>query len=141
MDPFISMGLRRIKPAGLDEGVDPLRVGVALGSGIGGLSYIEANDQAVMKSGTKRISLFIPGTIINLLPGMVSINHGFGLIIPWSLRAQRGHTTLLAKAIQWGCRVMIAGGAESEYGFRHWWVCCHACTVNAQRCTLRPVLR
>lgn len=83
MDIFVQYGIaasyQAIQDAGLT--VDPAiadRYGVCVGSGIGGLGFIEKNHEAIMESGPRRVSpFFIPGAIINMISGYVSINHGF----------------------------------------------------------------
>ena len=81
-DRFIHFALAAsefaVKHAGLDvERVDPERLGVYIGSGIGGFGTIEAEHEKLMKFGPKRISpYFIPATIINLASGLVSIRYG-----------------------------------------------------------------
>ena len=81
-DPFIQYAIlaadEAISQSGvISENLNLDNVGVAIGSGIGGLSYIEENARAMVKSGAKRISpYFIPSTIINMASGMVSIKYG-----------------------------------------------------------------
>lgn len=84
LDPFIQYGVvaarQAVEQAGLLSFDDTAkeRVGVSVGSGIGGLSYIQDNYDIVMKSGSRRISpYFIPSTIINTLSGVISIEGGF----------------------------------------------------------------
>ena len=84
MDPFLHLGVasahQAVKQAGLEAGAfEPHRVGVALGSGIGGLGTIEANYQKYRDANSPRkISpFFVPGSIINMISGHVSIEFGF----------------------------------------------------------------
>jgi len=81
-DRFIHFALAAaefaVRHAGLDlDAVDRERLGVYIGSGIGGFSTIEAEHEKLIKFGPKRISpYFIPATIINLASGLVSIRYG-----------------------------------------------------------------
>ncbi len=82
MDLFIQYGLVAAMEAMKDSGLDisqenPERIGVALGSGIGGLSTIEKTFGAYLEGGPRKISpFFIPATIINMAAGYVSIRYG-----------------------------------------------------------------
>jgi 3-oxoacyl-[acyl-carrier-protein] synthase II len=82
MDPFIhygiAAGVQAINDAGLEiTKANATRVGVAIGSGIGGLPGIEKNYEAYMKGGPRRISpFFAPSCIINMVPGHLSIMYG-----------------------------------------------------------------
>ncbi len=82
MDPFIQYAIAAadfaVKSSGLViNGENGPRVGVNIGSGIGGFSTIENEHTELMKGGPRRISpFFIPGSIINLAAGQVSIRHG-----------------------------------------------------------------
>jgi 3-oxoacyl-[acyl-carrier-protein] synthase II len=82
MDPFIQYAIAAadfaVKSAGLAvTAAEGPRVGVNIGSGIGGFSTIESEHTELMKGGPRRISpFFIPGSIINLAAGQVSIRHG-----------------------------------------------------------------
>ena len=82
LDPFIQYGLASsqecINDSGLDLNKENLtRIGVSIGSGIGGLGMIEENALILDKSGNKRISpFFVPGSIINMVSGYVSIKFG-----------------------------------------------------------------
>ena len=83
MDLFIHYGVAAAAQAIADAGLnspqpDPERIGVAIGSGIGGLHMIEKVQDIYRKSGPRRISpFFIPATIINMIAGHVSIDFGF----------------------------------------------------------------
>ncbi len=82
-DPFVQYTLAAaamaVEDSGLDvDGVDKDRVGVLIGSGIGGLETIERNHQLLMERGWKRISpFFIPMAVINMASSAVSIRFGF----------------------------------------------------------------
>ncbi|MCX5592174.1 beta-ketoacyl-ACP synthase II [Alcaligenes endophyticus] len=123
MDTFIHYGLaagiQAWKDAGLDvteENAD--RIGVIVGSGIGGLPRIEDTQKDYLERGARRISpFFVPGSLINLISGHLSIN--LGLKGP-SYAVVSACTTGLhsigdaARLIEYGdADVMIAGGAES----------------------------
>ncbi|WP_179402538.1 beta-ketoacyl-ACP synthase II [Burkholderia guangdongensis] len=123
MDTFIhygiAAGMQAMKDSGLevtDENAE--RIGVMVGSGIGGLPMIEDTHQTYIDRGPRRISpFFVPGSIINMISGHLSII--FGLKGP-NLAAVTACTTglhsigLAARLIQAGdADVMIAGGAES----------------------------
>ena len=79
LDPFIQYGVVAAKKCILDSGIEdnPInleRIGVSIGSGIGGLGTIEYNANILAKSGTRKISpFFVPGSIINMASGYVSI--------------------------------------------------------------------
>ncbi|HEX4635863.1 MAG TPA: beta-ketoacyl-ACP synthase II [Rhizomicrobium sp.] len=84
MDDFIIYGLAAAKQAVADSGWRPKtdaeknRTGVLIGSGIGGLTGIEEASILVHERGPRRLSpFFIPGRLINLVSGYVSIEHGF----------------------------------------------------------------
>lgn len=79
VDTFVQFGIVAAKQAWDDSGLGsanlrPERVGVAIGSGIGGIPLIEKNYSALLNGGPRRISpFFIPGAIINMVAGCVSI--------------------------------------------------------------------
>ncbi len=83
MDLFIQYGLAAAMEAFTDSGLDmnqenPDRIGVAVGSGIGGLATIEKTHTAYTQGGPRKISpFFIPATIINMVAGHISIRYGF----------------------------------------------------------------
>ncbi len=122
MDTFIHYGIaaadQAIKDAGIeitDENAE--RIGVAVGSGIGGLPLIEKNKEALDKGGPRRISPFlIPGSIINMISGNLSIMYGIKgpNIAPVTACTTGTHSVgLAARLIAYGdADVMIAGGAE-----------------------------
>jgi len=82
MDPFIHYGIAAADEALEDSGLEVTeenaeRIGVAIGSGIGGLPGIEKGHAAYMKGGPRKISpFFVPANIINMISGHVSIRHG-----------------------------------------------------------------
>jgi 3-oxoacyl-[acyl-carrier-protein] synthase II len=122
MDPFmhygVAAGVQAAADAGADfERLDRDRCGVVMGAGIGGLSTIESEHDAFLAGGVRRISPFyIPGSIINMLAGHLSIR--FGLRGP-NLGVVTACTTsthalgLAARCIQYGdADLVISGGAE-----------------------------
>jgi 3-oxoacyl-[acyl-carrier-protein] synthase II len=123
MDTFIHYGLAAGIQAFRDSGIEVTdanaeRIGVNIGSGIGGLPMIEATHSDFLVGGPRKISpFFIPGTIINMISGNLSII--FGLKGP-SLSVVTACTTglhaigLSARLIEHGdVDVMVCGGAES----------------------------
>ena len=123
MDTFIhygiAAGIQALKDSGLEvTEANAERIGVLVGSGIGGLPMIEDTHQTYVDRGARRISpFFVPGSIINMISGHLSIM--FGLKGP-NLAAVTACTTglhsigLAARLIQAGdADVMVAGGAES----------------------------
>src|SRR6516225_7659289 len=84
MDAFVQYGIaaahQAIKDAGLDSSTisDPTRYGVCIGSGIGGIEFIAKNHETLLNEGPRRISpFFIPGALINIASGYVSIQYNF----------------------------------------------------------------
>ncbi|SMP05534.1 3-oxoacyl-[acyl-carrier-protein] synthase II [Desulfurobacterium pacificum] len=122
-DPFIQYAVgaavQAVKSAGLeDSNVDPERVGVLIGSGIGGLTTLEAQHEILLKKGPRRISPFcVPMEIINMASGIVSIRFGFkGPNISVVTACATGTHAIgeAYRTILYGdADVMIAGGAES----------------------------
>ena len=122
MDIFMHYGiaaaLQAINDAGLDEStISPERVGVNIGSGIGGLPFIENTADAVREGGTRKISpFFIPGSIVNMIAGHVSIMKGYTGPSYGIVSACTTSTHCIGDAgrlIEYGdADVMIAGGSE-----------------------------
>ena len=123
MDTFIHYGLAAGMQAFKDSGItvtdaNSERIGVLVGSGIGGLPMIEETHTEYTNRGARRISpFFVPGSIINMISGHLSIN--LNLKGP-NVAAVTACTTglhsigLAARLIQYGdADVMLAGGAES----------------------------
>ncbi len=123
MDPFMHYGYAAAADALKDSGIvvtpeNSARIGVAMGAGIGGLDTIEENYRKYAETHSpKKISpFFVPGSIINMISGHVSIN--FKLTGP-NIATVTACTTsthaigIAARLIQYGdADVMIAGGAE-----------------------------
>jgi len=124
VDDFILYGMAAAVQAVRDSGWEPAseeercRTGVMIGSGIGGLSSIAETAVLIKERGPKRVSpFFIPGALINLISGHVSIRFGFkgpnhAVVTACSTGAHAIGDA--ARLIQWGdADVMVAGGAES----------------------------
>ena len=124
MDDFIIYGLAAAKQAVVDSGWvartedDKCRTGVLIGSGIGGLDGIEQGSILVHEKGPRRLSpFFIPGRLINLVSGYVSIEHGFkgpnhSVVTACATGAHAIGDAARMIALD-DADVMIAGGAES----------------------------
>jgi 3-oxoacyl-[acyl-carrier-protein] synthase II len=125
MDIFIHYGMaaaiEAVKDAGIEtieDRLDPERIGVNIGSGIGGLSMIEGTHDAYHSGGPRKISpFFIPSTIINMIAGNLSIMFGFkgpNLAIVTACSTATHCIGDSARLIEYGdVDVMVAGGAES----------------------------
>jgi 3-oxoacyl-[acyl-carrier-protein] synthase II len=124
MDDFIIYGLAAAKQAVTDSGwearteEDKQRTGVLIGSGIGGLDGIEQAAILVQEKGPRRLSpFFIPGRLINLVSGYVSIEHGFkgpnhAVVTACATGAHAMGDAARLIALD-DADVMVAGGAES----------------------------
>jgi 3-oxoacyl-[acyl-carrier-protein] synthase II len=122
-DTFIHYGLaasiEAIKDAGLDfDREQREQVGVCIGSGIGGLPLIEETHKAVLAGGPRKISpFFIPGSIINLIAGQLSILYGLkgpNLALVTACTTANHCIGDAGRLIEYGdADVMIAGGSES----------------------------
>lgn len=114
----IAAGLQAFQDAGLVVTAENApRIGVSVGSGIGGLSSIERNKEVLMADGPRKISpFFVPGSIINMAAGMLAIRLGLkGPNIALATACTTGtHCIgLAARMIAYGdADVMLAGGAE-----------------------------
>ncbi len=123
MDVFIHYGMaaaiQAVKDAAIaNAGLDAERIGVNIGSGIGGLSMIEGTHDAYHGGGPRKISpFFIPSTIINMIAGNLSIMFGFkgpNLAIVTACTTATHCIGDSARMIEYGdADVMVAGGAES----------------------------
>ena len=123
MDTFIhygmAAGIQAIEDSGLvvtEENAD--RIGVNIGSGIGGLPMIERTHAELEKRGPRRISpFFVPSSIINMISGFLSIRYGFkgpNLSIVTACSTGLHSIGFAARIIAYGdADIMIAGGAES----------------------------
>jgi len=123
MDLFMhygmAAGMQAIRDAGLDTPqADGERIGLNIGSGIGGLNMIETTHTEYVASGVRKISpFFIPSTIINMISGHLSILYGFkGPNLAMVTACTTGTHAIgeSARLIEYGdADVMVAGGAES----------------------------
>ncbi|TNC52810.1 beta-ketoacyl-ACP synthase II [Rubellimicrobium rubrum] len=124
VDDFILFGIAAAQQAVEDSGwvpqteKDRARTGVLIGSGIGGLKSIEQTTLLIKEKGPRRVSpFFIPGALINLISGQVSIRYGFkgpnhSVVTACSTGAHALGDA--ARLIKYGnADVMVAGGAEA----------------------------
>ena len=121
LDAFIQYGLiagiQAVRDAGIDNGVDGDRVGVAIGSGIGGINTIEATHSTCMDRGPGRVSpFFVPSSIINMIAGKLSIQYGFrgpNIAVVTACTTGTHNIGFGMRMIQNGeADVMVVGGAE-----------------------------
>jgi 3-oxoacyl-[acyl-carrier-protein] synthase II len=112
-DRFIHLGLKAAQEAmadaALPEDTDMDRFGISAGSGIGGLPSIEKNSVILENRGPRRISpFFIPGALVNMLGGFVSIEHGTRGPNLSSVTACAAGTHAVSEA----CKTIMCGGAD-----------------------------
>jgi 3-oxoacyl-[acyl-carrier-protein] synthase II len=124
VDRFIQYGIAASREALSHSGLEITdanrnRIGVAMGSGIGGIGTIEANHDKYIESerNPKRISpFFVPGSIINMISGHVSIEYGLcgpNLALVTACTTSTHCIGIAARTIAYGdADVMVAGGAE-----------------------------
>jgi 3-oxoacyl-[acyl-carrier-protein] synthase II len=123
IDRFMHYGIaaasQAVKQAGISVDIYPAeRIGVSIGSGIGGIGTIAENYRKYAESGTPRkISpFFVPGSIINMVSGHVSIQHGFkgpNFSLVTACTTATHSIGMAARTIAYGdADVMVAGGAE-----------------------------
>lgn len=123
IDDFIQLGIaaaaQAIQDAGLESHPsDADRIGVAIGSGIGGINTIESTHDTLLKSGPRRVSpFFVPGVVINMISGNVSIEYGFkgpNIAVVTACTTGTHNIGFGARLIQYGdADVMVVGGAEA----------------------------
>jgi 3-oxoacyl-[acyl-carrier-protein] synthase II len=123
MDTFIhygmAAGILAIKDAGLEaHPANAERIGVSIGSGIGGLPLIETTRDEFVASGIRKVSpFFVPGSIINMISGNLSIMYGYkGPNMALVSACSTGTHSIgdAGRLIEYGdADIMIAGGAES----------------------------
>ena len=123
MDKFIQFGLVAGIEAFKDSGIEVTeqnaeRIGVSIGSGIGGIGYIESTNDVYDEGGPRKVSpFFIPGTIINMISGNLSIMFGLkGPNVAIVTACTTGTHSIgdAARMIEYGdADVMVAGGAEA----------------------------
>lgn len=123
-DPFVHYGMAAAQDAMADAGLeaegaglDPNRIGFAIGSGIGGISTIEETMLIYRDKGPRRVSPFyIPGSIVNMVGGLLSIKYGFkgpNIAVVTACTTSTHNIGLGARMINYGdADVMVAGGAE-----------------------------
>ena len=122
MDLFIQYGMvsaiQAVEQSGLMEAsFDPTRIGVSIGSGIGGLTLIEDTTLLLNKRGPRKVSpFFVPGSIINMIAGNLAIKYGFqgpNIAITTACTTSTHCIGFGARMIAYGdADVVIAGGAE-----------------------------
>jgi len=123
LDKFIQYGVVASKECIIDSGIEDNnninteRIGVSIGSGIGGLTTIEENSNVLTSSGPSKISpFFVPGSIINMVSGYVSIKFGFQgpNISISSACASASHSIGYSyrSVVHGDADMMLAGGAE-----------------------------
>lgn len=123
MDAFIQYALaaaiQAIEDSGLEEhgAIERDRIGVAVGSGIGGLEFIEKSFRALEAQGPRKVSpFFVPASVINMAGGHVAIRFGYrgpNIAITTACTTGTHNIGYAARTIQYGdADVMIAGGAE-----------------------------
>ena len=121
-DYFVQYGIAAGVQAFVDSGLEVTennahRIGVAVGSGIGGLPMIEKSHSILLESGPRKISpFFIPSAIINMTSGILSIMYGLqgpNIAVVSACTTGTHNIGLAARAIAYGdADVMIAGGSE-----------------------------
>ena len=115
----LAAGIESIRDAGLDfDKLNREQMGACIGSGIGGLPLIESTHDAVLAGGPRKISpFFVPGTIINLIAGQLSIMYGLkgpNLALVTACTTANHCIGEAGRIIEYGdADVMVAGGAES----------------------------
>ena len=124
MDNFVHYGFAAGEDALRDAGLldensnyDPERIGCALGSGIGGLKTIEDTTEAYLKGGPRKVGpFFIPGSIINMISGYLSIKYnlqGPNIANVTACSTATHNIGTAGRMIQYGdADIMVAGGAE-----------------------------
>mgnify|MGYP000318058033 FL=1 len=123
IDPFIQYGLIAANQSISDSGIldyeslNKEKVGINFGAGIGGIQTIEINKMILESKGHKKVSpFFVPGSIVNMISGLVSIKHGFmGPNTSVVTACSTGNHCIGTAARSIACGeadVMIAGGAE-----------------------------
>ena len=121
IDQFIQIGLgaaaQAVDQAGLADATDKDRIGVSIGSGIGGIITIEDTHSTVLDRGPRRVSpFFVPSSVINMIAGNVSIKYGFqgpNIGIVTACTTGTHNIGFGARMIQHGeADVMVVGGSE-----------------------------
>ena len=121
IDVFIQLGIaagvQAVDDAGIADMAESDRVGIAIGSGIGGINTIEDTHSTLLKSGPRRVSpFFVPASVINMISGSLSIRYGFrgpNIAIVTACTTGTHNIGFGARMIQHGdADVMVVGGAE-----------------------------
>lgn len=122
LDTFIqygmAAGIQAVRDAGLEDAADDGgRIGVAIGSGIGGINTIEATHSTYLNRGASRVSpFFVPSSVINMIAGNLSIKYGFrgpNLALVTACTTGTHNIGLGARLIQFGeADAMVVGGSE-----------------------------
>ena len=121
IDVFIQLGIaagvQAIDDAGIADMAESDRVGIAIGSGIGGINTIEDTHSTLLKRGPRRVSpFFVPASVINMISGSLSIRYGFrgpNIAIVTACTTGTHNIGFGARMIQHGdADVMVVGGAE-----------------------------
>lgn len=114
----MAAGLQAIRDSGLEvTDANAHRIGVATGSGIGGLTSIERNHEALLEGGPRKVSpFFVPGSIINMSAGMLAIRLGLkgpNIALVTACTTGTHSIGLAGRMIAYGdADVMLAGGSE-----------------------------
>jgi len=122
VDYFVQYGMAAATQAIQDSGLEvteanAARIGLAIGSGIGGLPSIEKHHSILLESGPRRISpFFIPGALINMIAGNVSIQYGMkgpNIALVSACTTGTHNIGVAARTIAYGdADVMVAGASE-----------------------------
>jgi len=121
MDVFIQYGLaagsQAMTDSGLDSNFDPERFGVAVGSGIGGITSIEDSSELIRNGSYRKVSpFFVPGSIINMISGTLSIRYnlqGPNIAITTACTTGTHNIGVAANMITNNqADIMLAGGSE-----------------------------
>ncbi len=123
MDKYAQYGVaaltQAVKDAKLEDisGIDPYRIGVTIGSGIGGLQTLQDNASIVIEKGVRRVSpMFVPASILDIVAGYASMLYGFkGVNYAVTSACATGPHSMVAafNHIRLGdADIMVAGGAE-----------------------------
>lgn len=114
----LAAGMQALQDSGLEvNDSNAHRIGVATGSGIGGLTSIERNHEALQEGGPRKVSpFFVPGSIINMAAGMLAIKLGLkgpNIALVTACTTGTHCIGLAARLISYGdADVMLAGGSE-----------------------------
>lgn len=121
LDPFIQYGMvagvQAVRDAGLEDAADADRIGVAIGSGIGGINTIVDTHSVCQDRGPRRVSpFFVPASVINMISGGLSIQYGFrgpNIAVVTACTTGTHNIGIGLRMIQQGdADVMVVGGAE-----------------------------